>query len=49
MSIHFACYYGHYEVLNELLSRGANPNKETHDGWTALLIAGYQGKAECKI
>lgn len=49
MCIHFASYYGHFDALNELLCRGANPNKETSDGWTALQIAAYQGKPDCKF
>lgn len=47
MSLHFASYKGHAEVLKELLHRGANPNKVTKDKWTALQLACYAGHLKC--
>lgn len=33
-----ACLFGHFEIVSELLIRGASPNIISHHGWTCLLV-----------
>ena len=37
--LHIACHYGHKEITEFLLSKGANVNAISLDGWTPLLLA----------
>ena len=37
--LHEAAYCGHTEVIKVLLDGGADPNMETGQGWTALVVA----------
>ena len=41
-----ASYYGHSEVVELLLARGADPNQENFKGQTPLAGAVFKGKAE---
>jgi hypothetical protein len=35
------------EILKLLIGRGADPNRQDNNGWTAVLKAAYQGNAKC--
>jgi hypothetical protein len=41
-----ASYYGHSEIVDLLLARGADPNQENHKGQTPLAGAVFKGKVE---
>ncbi|KER26822.1 hypothetical protein T265_06030 [Opisthorchis viverrini] len=45
-ALHLASKEGHVEVVRELLSRGADPNRATKKGNTALHIASLAGQFE---
>lgn len=38
---------GHFDVMNLLLSRGANINATTKYGWTSLMLAAKRGDVAC--
>jgi hypothetical protein len=37
--LHYACLYGHAEVVKVLLEKGANVHAKTNSGWTPLHSA----------
>lgn len=45
-ALHFAAFYGNYEVAEILLAGGANINAVTDAGQTPLMIAAYYGNAK---
>ncbi|CAL8070723.1 unnamed protein product [Calicophoron daubneyi] len=45
-ALHLASKEGHFQVVRELLTRGAEPNKATKKGNTALHIASLAGQFE---
>jgi len=45
-SLHQAVGNSHKEMVQLLLSKGANVNQENYDGWTPLLSASYGGKLD---
>jgi hypothetical protein len=46
---HYACYYGHTDVLQELLLQGANPNSANLNGCGLLQFAAGQGHEQCAL
>lgn len=46
---HYACYYGHVDVLHELLLQGANPNSTNLNGCGLLQFAAGQGHEPCAL
>jgi ankyrin repeat protein len=46
--LHRACYYGHIEVVRELLNNGANVKNANKIGITPLHAAGMNGPFEVK-
>ena len=45
--VHTAALYGHASLLHFLLSKGAGPNVQASNGWTALHLAASSGRVEC--
>lgn len=45
--MHFACYYGHSNIVQLLVARQALTNKENDDELTPLMMACMQGHTEC--
>ena len=45
--VHTATLHGHASMLHFLLSRGADPNAQASNGWTALHLAASGGRVEC--
>ncbi|TKS79790.1 Oxysterol-binding protein-related protein 1 [Collichthys lucidus] len=45
-SLHMACYFGHREVVEELLKAGADANLQNNMGDTPLHKAAYTGRKE---
>lgn len=41
-----ASHTGHSEIINLLLNAGANPEQQSKDGWTALMIGRQSGRSE---
>ena len=44
---HTAALHGHASLLNFLLDKGADPNTQAGNGWTALHLAASGGRVEC--
>ena len=44
---HFACYLGYNTLVQLLVARRANCNKESSDGWTPLILASHYGYVDC--
>jgi cytohesin len=44
--LHFAAYYGHEEIVELLITKGANVNAKEEKGWTPLHFAAYYGHEE---
>ena len=44
---HYVCFLGLPEFLRSLLPLQIGVNKQTKDGWTALMLAVYQNHSEC--
>lgn len=40
--LHFACHYGHGDIAEFLIEKGANVNAMSLDGWSPLLLAVQQ-------
>lgn len=45
--MHFACFYGHSNIVQLLVARQANPNRENDEDLTPLMIACKEGHVEC--
>jgi len=45
--LHFACHHGHSNIVQLLVARQANCNRESYDSWTPLLLASFHGHLEC--
>ncbi|XP_068196852.1 oxysterol-binding protein-related protein 1-like isoform X2 [Antennarius striatus] len=45
-ALHLACYFGHRDVVEELLKAGANANMQNQAGDTPLHKAAYTGRKE---
>lgn len=45
--MHYACYYGNSNIVQLLVARQANPNRENEDDMTPLMIACKEGHIEC--
>lgn len=45
--LHYACYYGHSEIVQYLITRNVNVNRVTLDEWTPLQLACYQSHFQC--
>jgi ankyrin repeat protein len=45
--VHLAAERGHVEILQLLIEAGADVERESRDGWTALTRADAEGQAEC--
>ena len=45
--LHFACLYGFSNIVQLLVARQANPNKENDEDMTPLMIACKEGHTEC--
>ena len=45
--LHFACHYGCSNIVQLLVTRQANPNRENFDQLTPLMIACKEGEVEC--
>lgn len=42
-ALYVSCYYGHQEIVKELLAFGANPNLPARNGWSPLFVAAKKG------
>lgn len=42
-ALHFACYYGHVNVMKSLFEKGAQVHAKDSNGWTALFHASRSG------
>lgn len=47
--LHYACYYGHAQIVRYLVEMHVNVNRVTVDEWTALQLACFQGHTQCVI
>ncbi|KAL5463450.1 hypothetical protein EMCRGX_G032345 [Ephydatia muelleri] len=45
--LHTATVHGHASLLHFLLNKGADPNAQASNGWTALHLAASGGRVEC--
>lgn len=43
-AFHYACYYGQEDVVDLLLERGADVNRESTEGWIPLHLAVLKGQ-----
>lgn len=41
--IHWACFHGHLDVIQLLISKGANPHDKNSSGWSLLMEASRNG------
>ena len=46
-ALHWAACFGHKDIIQELLLRGANPNAKTALGFTPLALAKRGGFTQC--
>lgn len=46
-AVHWACFYGHANVLEYLLLHGANPEQRTKNNWTPLHLCAMKGHLTC--
>lgn len=46
-ALHYACYYGHHEIVSILATKKVNCNKVSIDEWTPLQLSCYLCKYEC--
>lgn len=46
-ALHYACYYGHSDLLSILISKRVNCNKVSIDEWTPLQLSCYLNKFDC--
>ena len=47
--LHYACYYGHAQIVRYLVENHVNVNRVTVDEWTALQLSCYRGHLQCAV
>lgn len=45
-AIHYACYYGHPNIIYNFIQRNANVNKVSLEGWTPLQLAIIKNRSD---